>query len=94
MQDSQISKEEIKKREYPQEMLLMGSCPECGQEINRQFVENTIDEIVDLAVSKERARIVEEIRNGTVLITHHAFPGRGIVGVVESETIINLINTK
>ena len=30
-------------------MLLMNSCPNCGQEVNRKFVENIIDEIVKKA---------------------------------------------
>lgn len=54
---------EMSKRKYPQEMLLMNDCPNCGQKVNSQFVENTIDEIVDLAVAEERKRIVEMVIN-------------------------------
>lgn len=49
------------KRKYPQEMLLMGGCPNCGQEINRKFVEDVIDEIIDLALAEERKKIIEMI---------------------------------
>lgn len=48
----------IKKRKYPQEMLLMNGCPQCGLETNRNFVENIIDEITTLAFEAGKARAI------------------------------------
>ena len=50
-------KKEIK-RKYPIEMQLMNSCPNCGQKVNKEFVEIIIDTIL----KQERQRIIEEIK--------------------------------
>ena len=55
-------KKEIK-RDYPEEMKLMNNCPNCGQEVNIEFVERVIDDIVKQARQQERERIIEEIEN-------------------------------
>ena len=33
-------------KRYAEELLLMGGCPTCGADVNREFVEDTIDRIV------------------------------------------------
>lgn len=57
-----MKKKLTKKRRFPQEMLLMNDCPNCGQECNTKFVENVIDEIVSLEAEQEKARIVEILK--------------------------------
>lgn len=90
--------EEIKKREYPQEMLLMGGCPNCGEEVNREFVEKTIDEIVGLAVSKERERIVERVmKDAEEKHSGHEdweYGDCDCDSLYDYKDVINLINTK
>lgn len=78
--------EEIKNREYPQEMLLMGGCPNCGEEVNRDFVEKTIDEIIDLAVSKEREMVVDKAWLYLVKATEEEWWNK--------DELIKFINTK
>lgn len=48
------------KRRYSEEMLLMGGCPNCGQDTNCSFVEGVIDRITDRAIQEERQRIVKK----------------------------------
>jgi threonine synthase len=56
-------------KRYVEESLLMGGCPECGAEVNREFVEDTIDRIVARAkkeafeegVKAERERVVSNL---------------------------------
>lgn len=49
------------KRKYPQEMLLMSDCPNCGQEVNTAFVEKVIDDILHA----ERQVLVERVEELT-----------------------------
>lgn len=55
--------ESIGKRKYPQEMLLMSSCPNCGQEVNQKFVEDTIDEILQQVLTEQKMKFKEMVEN-------------------------------
>ena len=51
----------MKKRDYPEERKLMTDCPKCGQEVNVEFVEKVVDDIVKQARQQERERKIEEV---------------------------------
>lgn len=49
-------------KRYVEESLLMGGCPACGTEVNREFVEDTIDRIVRRAKKEAREEVRREER--------------------------------
>lgn len=87
--------QEIRKRRYSQEMLLMTGCPNCGQEINREFVEMVIDEIIDQAIKQERQRIVDELKNCDATCPEaYGFEGRETFPNCGDCIICKLVNDK
>jgi predicted nucleic acid-binding Zn-ribbon protein len=68
--DSIPSALEGAKRKYPEEMLLMNGCANCGQEVNTKFVEDVIDRIAKQAREEGFKAGLEE--NCDVRIAHKA----------------------
>jgi len=88
---------ESQNRKYPQEMLLMGGCPNCGQEVNREFLEKTIDEIAGIAILKERKKIIDELMKLTSEDIDFAVQNQQMVSLKARNWVLvqhRLINTE
>ena len=47
---------------YQQEMLLMCDCPKCGCEVNREYVENVIDRIIESSIEDKKKYYITQIQ--------------------------------